>query len=117
MDADARAIETIEAYFRAFRERDRATLERILVPDLRHVSPFGTQTARDTMLDTVWPQLGPIWVLELAIYGRHPEFLAHYRHGGASDAHLAERFRFNGDRIVEVEVYLGLGAVPGPTSS
>ena len=112
MDADERCRETVRAYFRAFRDRDRVTLERILAPKLIHRSPFGEHRDRDRMLDQVWPHPGPIWAEEVTVYGRAPEFLAHYRHGGASRGHLVERFVFDGERIVEIEVYLGVGALP-----
>ena len=102
----------IEDYFAALRVKDRGRLEEMLHPALRHVSPYGEWTDRDRMLDAIWPALGPIWVEELEVVGEPPVCVACYRHGGASSARLAERFRFEGGRIVEIEVFLGVGALP-----
>lgn len=100
--------EAIRAYFQAFRDRDRDTLERLLVPAFRHISPWGVYEDRDRMLDAIWPSVGEHWAEDIAIYGTGPDYLVRYRHSTGST--LVEHFRFDGDRIGEVEVFVGRGA-------
>jgi hypothetical protein len=101
----------IQDYFRAFRERDRAALERLLLPDFRHSSPFGLHEDRDRMLDMIWPEVGRHWAEDVEIYGDGPDYMVRYRH--STGALMAEHFRFDGDRIAAVEVYVGKGPAPG----
>src|SRR5688500_10643923 len=98
----------IHDYFRCFRERDRAGLERLLAPDFRHVSPFGIWADRDRMLDAIWPQVGRSWAVDLEIFGAGPDYMVRYRHAGEHEGGaLAEHIRFEGDRIAEIQVYVG----------
>jgi len=97
--------EAIQAYFRAFRERDRAALERLLAPGFVHSSPFGRWDDRDRMLDSIWPSVGQHWAEAIEIYGDGPALMVRYRH--STGALMAEHFRFEGERIAEVEVYVG----------
>ena len=97
--------EVIRAYFRAFRERDRNALERLLAPDFVHSSPFGHWDDRDGMLDAIWPSVGQHWAEDIEIYGEGPSYMVRYRH--STGALMAEHFRFDGDRVAQVEVYRG----------
>ena len=108
---------TIERYYRAYRERDRETLEALLTPDFRFISSFGEYDARDAMLDQIWPYVGLSWATNLHIVGEGPELVAFYEHETAPGveqprARMAERIRFEGERIAEIEVFMGrpLGA-------
>ena len=96
----------IQAYFEAFRTRDRNMLERVLAPDMRHRSPFGQYHDRDRMLDEIWPHIGLTWAVDLEIYGDGPGYMVRYRHNVPGAPAMAEHVRFDGDRIVEIEVYL-----------
>ena len=98
----------IESYFRAFRERDRSALEALLTPDFRHSSPYGCFDDRDRMLDEIWPSVGEHWAEDVVIYGDGSEHMVRYRH--STGGLMAEHFRFEGDRIAEVEVYFGRSA-------
>lgn len=97
--------ESAQAYFAAFRERDRPALERLLTPGFVHRSPFGYWDDRDRMLDAIWPSVGEHWAEDVEIYGDGPQLMVRYRHSTGSL--MAEHFRFEGDRIAEVEVYVG----------
>lgn len=109
--ADHRGI--IRDYFDCYRTRDRARLRALLAPDFHHLSPFGEWTERDAMLDAIWPSVtGEVYADAIEIFGDGPEYMVRYRHAG-SPAHIAEHFRLDGDSIAAVEVYLGVGAVPG----
>lgn len=100
--------DAITTYFRCFRERDRAGLERLLTPDFRHVSPFGIWEDRDSMLDAIWGDVGRSWAVDLEIYGEDTDYMVRYRHAGEHEGGaLAEHFRFEGDRIAEINVYIG----------
>jgi hypothetical protein len=104
--------EMIRDYYRCFRDRDRATLERILKPDFRHASPFGSYDSRDRMLDEIWQHVGAVHAIDIKIFGNGPDYMVRYRHSGGSPARLAEYVRFDGDQIAEIEVYPGRGAMP-----
>lgn len=97
----------IQSYFRCFQERDRAGLERLLTPSLRHVSPFGIYDDRDSMLDEIWPAVGRNWAVDIRVFANEPEFMVRYRHSGERGGTMAEYFRFEGDRIAEIEVFVG----------
>ena len=100
----------ILAYFQAFRDADRGTLERLLVEDFRHVSPWAVYDHRDRMLDDIWPAVGQHWAEDIVIYGEGPDYLVRYKHTGG--AAMVEHFRFDGGRIAQVEVFVGRGAPP-----
>lgn len=106
----------IHAYFRCFAEKDRARLEELLVPGFVHTSPFGVFTDRDRMLDAIWPgvEAGGRVATGLEIFGDGPEYAVRYHHEG-DVTRIVEMFRFDGDRIAEVEVFLGRGA-PFPSA-
>lgn len=104
--------EIIHRYFRAFRERDREGLREILTPDFHHVSSFGDWRDRDAMIEAIWPGVGSSWAAGLQIFGTHPEFMVRYHHGLAPGHprppnSMAEYIRFEGDRIAEIEVFIG----------
>ncbi len=102
----------VKAYFRCFKEKDRETLEKILAPDMVHQSPFGVYEDRDKMLDEIWPSVGKVWAINLEIFGDGPNYMVRYGHSGGSEARFAEYFRFEHEKIAEIDVYLGRGA-PG----
>jgi hypothetical protein len=104
--------DTIHEYYRCFRDRDRATLTRILLPGFRHVSPFGSYDDRDRMLEEIWPHVGAVHAVDIEIYGGGPGYMVRYRHSGGSPARFAEFVRFDGDHIAEIEVYVGRGPPP-----
>jgi hypothetical protein len=100
----------IHAYYRAFRDRDRAALERLLTPDFRHISPFGQFDQRDRMLDAIWTSVGQHWAEDIRVYGDGPDYMVRYRHSTGAD--MAEFVRFESDRIAEIHVFMGRGAAP-----
>ena len=97
----------IRAYYDAFRTRDRRSLERILKPDMHHRSPFGSYDDRDKMLGAIWPSVGSIWAVDLEIFGEGPGYMVRYSHNVDSASRHAEYIQFDGDRIAEIQVYLG----------
>ena len=118
--------DAIERYYRAFRERDRETLRELLTPDFHHVSAFAEWRDRDAMLEAIWPEVGRAWAVNLEIFGAPPRFMVRYDYeweAGASHrpARMAELVRFEGERIAEIEVYVGRdmrgASAEGPSAS
>lgn len=105
------APDLIREYYRCYKDRDRERLRELLTPDFRHISPFGTFDDRDRMLEEIWPHVGKVWAEDIQIFGEGPEYMVRYAHAGESAARLAEFIRFEGNRIAEIEVYPGRGAV------
>jgi hypothetical protein len=102
----------VERYYLAFRERDRESLRALLTPGFRLVSGYGEFRGRERMLDEIWPTVGKTWAVNLRIFGDGPELVALYEHAPTEAAErpphsMAERFRFEGDRIAEIEVFIG----------
>lgn len=107
----------IERYYRAYRERDLETLRALLTADFRLTGPFGEFRGRDAMLEQIWPEVGKAWAARLEIFGDGPAYMVRYEHetvvGAARPAmRMAEHLRFEGDRIAEIEVFIGRVAEP-----
>jgi hypothetical protein len=110
-------IAAIERYYRAYRERDRQALQALLTPRFHFVSAFGEYADRDAMLDEIWPGVGQSWATSLRIFGQGPEFVVLYQHENAPGVDrpslsMAEYVRFEGERIAEIEVFMGHQVVP-----
>jgi hypothetical protein len=102
----------IEAYYRAFRDRDRAKLESLLLRDFHFVSGFGEYRDRDAMLDEIWPDVGQAWATDLRIFGEGPDYVVVYEHGTPLGSRrprmrMAELVHFEGERIARIEVFVG----------
>ena len=111
--------DTIERYYRAFRDRDREALQRILAPDFHFLSSFGEFHDRDAMLDAIWPSVGQTWATNLRIFGEGPEFVVLYEHAntpgmGRPPMTMAEYVRFEGPLIAQIEVFVGRPLATGP---
>lgn len=109
MDAHRSAIRT---YYRAFRDRDREALVSLLTADFHFVSGFGEYRERDAMLDEIWPDVGQAWAADLRIFGDGPDYVVVYQHETAPGVQrprmrMAEYVRFEGDRIAQIEVFIG----------
>jgi hypothetical protein len=107
----------IEKYYRAYRDRDRESLRNLLTPDFRFSSSFGDYDERDRMLESIWPGVGRSWATRLRIIGEGPEFVVLYEHENAPGVErpilrMAEYVRFAGDRIAEIEVFVGRAIAP-----
>lgn len=104
--------DAIHRYYRAFRDRDRDELRRLLAPDFHFLSSFGEFHDRDAMLDAIWPSVGQTWAVNLRIFGEGPEFVVLYQHANAPTVEraplmMAEYVRFTGSVISHIEVYVG----------
>jgi hypothetical protein len=97
----------IRDYYRCFAERDRTRLEQLLAADFRHVSPFGVHDNRDRMLDAIWPHVGRTRATDIEVFGAAPCFMVRYRHAGERGGSMAEWIRFEGEKIAEIEVFVG----------
>ncbi len=101
--------ELITEYYRCYRERDLEALRAILTPDFRHTSSFGEYAGRDAMLAEIWPAVGQSWARDLQIIGEGSEFVARFvvESKQRPPVRMAEHIRFEGDRVAEVETYIG----------
>lgn len=103
------ARDVIRRYYACYRERKKEELRSLLTPDFRHRSSFGEFDGRDEMIEAIWPSVGTSWAEELRILGEHPEFMVHFTTVSEDDGamRMAERIRFRGERIAEIEVFTG----------
>jgi hypothetical protein len=104
--------EAIKRYYNAFRDRDRESLRSVLARTFHFVSSFGEYHNRDAMLDAIWPAVGQAWATNLRIFGEGPDFVVLYEHESAPGVErpsmsMAEYVRFEGEQIVEIEVFVG----------
>jgi hypothetical protein len=101
--------QAIERYYQCYRDRDREGLRSLLAPDMRHVSSFAEYRNRDEMLTDIWPMVGESWATQLEIFGDGSEFMVRYQVQSRErpPTNMAEYVRFDGDRIAEIEVYMG----------
>jgi hypothetical protein len=99
----------IHEYYRCFRDRDLEGLRALLAPDLLHVSSFGLHTDRDWMLEEIWPSVGQSWARNVAVFGDGDEYMVRYEVEARDrpSSSMAEYVRFVGDRIAEIEVFVG----------
>lgn len=107
----------IADYFDCYRTKNIEKLRGLLTNDFRYLSPFCEWNDRDKMLAAIWPSVtGEVYATNLEIFGEGPSFLVRYQHSGETPVHIAEHFRFAGDKISEIEVYLGINSIPGEDS-
>ena len=104
--------DAIARYYGAFRTRDLEGLRALLTPDFHFRSGFGEYHDRDAMLEAIWPAVGQTWAKNLRVFGDGPEFVVLYEHENAPGVErppmtMAEYIRFDGDRIAEIEVFVG----------
>lgn len=110
-------VRAIERYYHAFRSRDLEDLRSLLVPDFHFVSSYGEYRDRDAMLEEIWPAVGQTWATNIRVFGTGPELVVLYEHENAPGVErptmsMAERIRFDGPRIAEIEVFLGRPVEP-----
>lgn len=101
--------EAVVEYYRCYRDRDLEALRAILTPDFCHRSSFAEYGNRDAMLAEIWPAVGQSWARDLQIIGSGSEFFARFvvQSKERPAVRMAEYLRFEGERIAEVETYLG----------
>lgn len=101
--------EIIRNYYRCFKEADKKTLKKILVPGFRHLSKYATYSNRDRMIEDIWASVGETWAENIQIFGEDPEFMVRYEVAGKDlpPATMAEYIRFEEDKIAEIEVFMG----------
>ncbi len=100
---------TIREYYNTFKNADKEALQKILIPGFTHLSEFAVYTARDDMIEDIWPTVGQTRAENLQIFGTHPEFMVRYKVVGGErpSRNMSEYIRFEGDKIAEIEVFMG----------
>lgn len=99
----------IKQYYQSYKDTDKEALREILTPDLKHASDFAIYTDRDEMIEDIWPNVGQTWAENLQIFGFHPEFMVRYKVVGGErpSRNMSEYILFKGDKITEIEVFMG----------
>lgn len=99
----------IKHYYQAFQDADKEALRATLTVDLNHISDFKIYTNRDDMIEEIWPSVGKTRAVDLQIFGTYPEYMVRYKVTGAEKParNMSEYIRFNGDKITEIEVFMG----------
>jgi hypothetical protein len=102
----------IAEYYRCFHDRDLEGLRALLTPDFRHTSSYAIYSNRDAMLAEIWPAVGKSWARDFQIIGGGSEFVARFVVGSNEKppVRLAEYIRLEGEKIAEVETYVGRAA-------
>jgi hypothetical protein len=108
-EVDMKYQQVIKQYYQSYKNADKETLRETLTVDLKHTSDFATYTDRDEMIEEIWPTVGQSWAEDLQIFGSHPEFMVRYKVAGGnrSARNMSEYIRFEGDKIAEIEVFMG----------
>jgi ketosteroid isomerase-like protein len=103
--------ELIRASYDAFNARDRATMERLLADDFTFSAPPDPHLDRAGYFERCWPFAGePRDFFEIErIFVQGEEAFVRYamRRPSGERFRNTEYFRFEGDRIAEIQVYFG----------
>jgi ketosteroid isomerase-like protein len=106
--------ELIRASYDAFNNADRETMERLLAEDLSFSAPPDPHLDRAGYFERCWPHAGePREHFEIErIFVQGDEAFVRYamRRPGGETFRNTEYFRFEGDRIAEIQVYFGASA-------
>jgi|AntRauTorcE11898_2_1112593.scaffolds.fasta_scaffold03571_7 ketosteroid isomerase-like protein len=99
----------IKQYYQSYKDSDKEGLRELLTADFKHISDFATYTDRDKMIEDIWPDVGQTWAEDLKILGSHPEFMVCYKVVGGErpSRRMSEYIRFKGEKITEIEVFMG----------
>lgn len=107
--AGTRIEELARSYFKAFERADRAAIEAALAPGFTFTSPYDDHISRDQWFERCWPHAGSLRFREpMKIVAEGDEAFVRYQADGAGTAFAnAELLRFEGDRLLSVEVFFG----------
>lgn len=103
-------LELVRDMYRAFAENDREAIEDLIAEDFRFHAPPDPLLDRAGYFERCWPNAGAIESFEfIRIFSNAEEVFVTYeasKHDGKRFRNT-EIFRFEGQRVAEVEVYFG----------
>ena len=102
-------VEIVRVYFDCYAQRDRATLEKLLVKSLVFKSSYAVYTDRDEMLDEIWPHVitNRSRVENLKCFQCDDQVIARYDLINNGVTRICELFEFETNRIKSIEVFVG----------
>ena len=100
----------VRRYFAAYETKDRQVVDDLLAPDFTFTSPLDDHIDRAAYFAKCWPNSAKIRAIAIEkLFEQGAEVFVRYRSELLDGAEFrnTEFFRFEGDRIVEVDVYFG----------
>lgn len=110
MSANLDRVALAASFYRAFAAADRETAEALLAPGFRFHSPPDPELDRDGWFERCWPHAGNGTAFEIVrAVESGDELIVTYEAIRPSGARFrnTEVLRFDGERLVEAEVYFG----------
>ena len=108
----------VRKYYGAYEQKNRKIVEDLLTADFRFTSPYDDRIDRKTYFEKCWPNSDGIRAFHIeSLLDDGREALARYTLETTKGTRIrnTERFRFDGTKIDEIEVYFG--ALPNATST
>jgi hypothetical protein len=109
--------ELARKYFAAYVTKERWVVDGLLSDNFTFTSPYDDRIGRAAYFEKCWPNSAKIRTIAVEkLCGQGAEIFVRYRlelFGGAAFRNT-ELLRFDGDRIVDIEVYFGRTIKDGP---
>jgi len=107
---DSTISDLVRRYYRAYEQKSRTVVEALLSDDFVFTSPYDDRIDRSTYFERCWPNSESIraFRIESLLEDGREAFVRYTLETKAgSPFRNAERFRFDGARIKEIDVYFG----------
>jgi ketosteroid isomerase-like protein len=105
-----KVADLVRKYYAAYESRDRKVVEGLLTKDFSFTSPYDDHIDRATYFKKCWPNSENIRAFHIeTMFENDTEAMVHYELEPKSGAAFrnTEHFRFEGDKIKEIEVFFG----------
>lgn len=115
---DSTISDLVRRYYRAYEQKNRSVVEELLSDDFTFTSPYDDHIDRPAYFERCWPNSEGIRAFRIeSLLDNGREALVRYalERNTGSPFRNAERFRFDGAKIKEIEVYFG--ALPDSAAS
>ena len=100
----------VRKYYAAYESKDRKVVEALLSDDFRFTSPYDDHIDRATYFNKCWPGSEDIRAFHIeTLFDNGSEAMVHYEleQKAGDPFRNTERFRFDGNKIKEIEVFFG----------
>jgi ketosteroid isomerase-like protein len=105
-----KVADLVRKYYGAYESKDRKVVEGLLSKDFSFTSPYDDHIDRATYFKKCWPNSENIRAFHIeTLFENDTEAMVHYELEPKSGAAFrnTEHFRFEGDKIKEIEVFFG----------